>query len=33
MRPLHVTAARAFRSADWENLDMVFALHLAARRR
>jgi hypothetical protein len=30
---LHLTAARAFRSAPWESLDVLFALHLRSRRR
>ena len=32
-RRLHLTAARAFRSAVWENLNIVFALSLPPRRR
>ena len=27
---LHLTAARAFRSAAWENLSILFARHLPA---
>jgi len=30
---LHLTAARAFRSAGWESLDILFALDLPPRRR
>jgi|KBSMisStaDraftv2_1062788.scaffolds.fasta_scaffold98500_3 hypothetical protein len=30
---LHLTAARPFRSAAWENLIIVYALHLPPRRR
>ena len=30
---LHLTAARAFRSAAWENLSILFAHHLPPLRR